>query len=164
MVTLQDMSWDEFLQSRAHCRVQSVTSERKQLKRASAKTGRGLGGPGLRRGGFLEQAVVSQAPIGEGRAILVGEAAPVGQVSGQESWRVCVARSTVGNSKEGGRSQFTQGSWGPIHRGQRQDKDGSGNPIIITPTSTDRTSLVVQRLRLCASTAGGHGFDPWSGD
>ena len=25
------------------------------------------------------------------------------------------------------------------------------------------TSLVVQWLRLCASTAGGCGFDPWSG-
>lgn len=71
---------------------------------------------------------VTQAPMGEG-TVLVGEAA--GQADpGQDSRWVCVAGSVMGNSKEGRKSQFTQGSRGPICRGQRRDKDGSGNPVL----------------------------------
>lgn len=66
--------------------------------------------------------------MGEG-TVLVGEA--VGQADpGQDIRWVCVAGSVMGNSNEGRKSQFTQGSWGPICRGQRWDKDGSGNPVL----------------------------------
>lgn len=49
---------------------------------------------------LLEEAAVTQSPLQEGRTVLQGETAPVRQVPGQESGRVCVAGSTVGNSKE----------------------------------------------------------------
>lgn len=39
--------------------------------------------------------------------------------------------------REGGGSQFPQGSRGPICGGPRQDRDSCGNPMIITPTPTD---------------------------
>lgn len=98
---------------------------------------------GFLREWFLGQVTVTQAPMREG-TVLVGEAA--GQAGpGQESRQVCVAGSVVGKSKEG-RSQFTQGSQGPICRGAETGQGWFWHPHSIAPTSIAPPLHLTQKL------------------
>ena len=106
--------------------------ERRHLKRASVKTGRGWSGPEASGAGGCDPVSLvrrENSPAGRNRTCQAGPRA---------GDRVCVAGSMLGNSKE----REDHGSW------DRDRPDGSGNPTIVTPMSTDLSPEAQKRGNL----------------